>query len=123
VYRVESRPPLDRSPYSRIVTSVDRQWCVPLRGEFYETGASKPRKELTVPASFVLKVGNSWVAHRSVLRDLRDGTESEIMLRSLTEVAPLPEVAFSAEDLGKVKPVFEVPVPEVRFEAPVGAKP
>jgi hypothetical protein len=120
VYRIESRPPLDQSPYSRIVTSVDREWCVPLHAEFYESGASKPRKQLDVPAAFVLKVGNSWVAHRSVLRDLRDETQSEILLRSLTEIAPLPAVAFNAEELGKVRPVFEVPVPEVRFEAPVG---
>ena len=123
VYQVESRPPLDRSPYSRVVTSIDREWCVPLRAEFFETGASGARKQLTVPPAFVLKVGNSWVAHRSILRDLRDDTESEILLRSLTEVATLPAVAFSPDDLGKVRPVFETPVPEIRFEAPVGARP
>jgi len=123
VYQIESRPPLDQSAYSRVVTSIDREFCVPLRAEFFEAGADAPRKRLTVPAAFVLKVGNSWVAHRSILRDLRDETESEILLRSLTEIATLPPIAFSPEDLGKVRPVFEVPVPEVRFEAPVAAKP
>jgi hypothetical protein len=123
VYQVESRPPLDRSPYSRVVTSIDREKCVPLKADFYEAGSSTPRKQLSVPSAFVLKVGNSWVAHRSVLRDLRDETESEILLRSLTEVATLPAVAFSPDDLGKVKPVFETPAPEIRFEPQVGARP
>jgi hypothetical protein len=122
VYQLESRPPLDQSPYGRVVTAIDREWCVPLRAEFFETGSQTPRKRLTVPPSFVLKSGKSWVAHRSVLRDLRDETESEILLRSLTEVASLPQVAFSPEDLGKVKPTFETPVPEIRFE-PVLEKP
>jgi hypothetical protein len=122
VYQVESRPPIDRSPYSRVVTSIDREKCVPLKADFYEAGSNTPRKQLTVPPAFVLKVGNSWVAHRSVLRDLRDETESEILLRSLTEVATLPAVAFSPEDLGKVRPVFETPVPEIRFEPQVGAR-
>ena len=74
----------------------------------------------------MLKVGNCGGAHRSILRDLRDETESEILLRSLTEIAPLPEVAFSPDQLGEVKPTFEVAVPEVRFvpiskNRPVGA--
>jgi hypothetical protein len=122
VYQVESRPPLDSSPYTRVVTSVDREWCVPLRAEFYEAGGTEPRKLLTAPASFVMKAGKSWVAHRSIVRDLRDETETEILLRSLTEIAALPAVAFSPDDLGKVRPVFEVPVPAVRFESPVGAR-
>jgi hypothetical protein len=123
VYQIESRPPLGQSPYSRVVTAIDREWCVPVRAEFFEAGASGPRKRLTVPSSFVLKVGNSWVAHRSILRDLRDETESEILLRSLTEVATLPAVAFNPDELGKLRPVFEVPVPEIRFEPPVAARP
>jgi hypothetical protein len=121
VYQIESRPPLDRSPYSRVVTSIDREWCVPLKAEFFESGSTGPRKQLTVPKAFVLKVGNSWVAHRSILRDLRDETESEILLRSLTQIATLPEVAFSPEDLGKVQPVLDTPVPKIRFVTPVGA--
>ena len=123
VYQVESRPPLDSSPYVRVVTSIDREWCVPLRAEFYEAGAAQPRKLLTAPASFVMRVGNGWVAHRSIVRDQRDETETEILLRSLTEIASLPAVAFNPDELGKVKPVFEVPVPEVRFEVPVSARP
>jgi hypothetical protein len=123
VYQIESRPPLDRSPYSRVVTQIDKEWCVPLRADFYEAGSQEARKRLTVPPAFVLKVGKSWVAHRSVLRDMRDETESEILLRSVTEIATLPAVAFNPEDLGKVRPVFETPVPEVRFESPVGARP
>jgi len=123
VYQLETRPPLDSSPYVRVVTSIDREWCVPLRAEFYEAGDAKPRKVLTAPSAFVMKVGDSWVAHRSIVRDLRDETETEILLRSLTEIATLPAIAFSPEDLGKVKPVFDVPVPQVRFETPVGAPP
>ena len=48
VYQVESRPPLDSSPYVRVVTSIDREWCVPLRSEFYEVGDAKPRKLLVI---------------------------------------------------------------------------
>lgn len=84
VFVVELKP-VDpaKSPYARVVASVDRISCLPLRSEMYEAGG-KLRKVQTIDPEHVVhsRAVDRYLPDRVVLEDRRDGTRTTLDLIS-----------------------------------------
>jgi hypothetical protein len=100
---VETRPAPDaRSEYSRIVSSLDKELCVVLRRELYETGfenGTAPRKVLSVDPKDVKREGAFGRATRATLDDRRDGSKTSIQVIDASLDAKLPPDFFTPENL------------------------
>lgn len=88
VWVVETLPEDDDARYSRIVTFVDREYCVPLRTEFYDQ-EGQVRKLLRVDPTRVIREAQSWVARHMVFRDLESGSESILEIEEVEIDVPL----------------------------------
>ena len=98
VYVVETRPARSEgSGYERVVSHVDKETCVALKMSFYETG-NKPRKQLTTNPDWIRKRGSIWIAHMSMMEDLRDFTTTQVLVDSSTQET-LPAEMFSVDAL------------------------
>ena len=105
VYVVETRPSADvGSEYERIVSSIDKEWCVILRRESFDAsfeGGSKPRKVQSVSPTDVKHEKGYARATAALLQDLRDGTQTKVSLEDLNLDAKLPSSFFTPEKLAE----------------------
>jgi hypothetical protein len=105
VYVVETKPaPGSGSEYQRIVTSVDKEFCVILRRECYQAGfndGAKPRKLLSVDPKDVKHEQGFARATSALLQDLRDGSQTTVKLVDLNLDAKLAEGFFTPENLAE----------------------
>ena len=106
VFVLETRPGPDaRSIYDRVVTSIDKEWCTPLRREGYspafEKGARPVRLMTIDPKDVKIEKGFARV-QRAVLEDNSDGSTTVVKLEDL-ELGDekLPESYFTPEHLPK----------------------
>jgi hypothetical protein len=103
VYVVETRPAPDAgSEYSRIVSSLDKELCVVLRREGYETGfedGAKPRKIVSVDPKDVKREGAFGRATLATLDDRRDGSRTRLALVDASVDAHLSDSFFTPENL------------------------
>ena len=103
VYVVETKPAPDvGSEYSRIVTSLDKELCVVLRRDCYDTafeGGAKPRKVLRVDPKDVKREGGFGRATKALLEDRRDGSQTRLALTDLSLDAKLSDSFFTPENL------------------------
>jgi hypothetical protein len=98
---IAGEPPPDAgSGYERVVSFVDPDTCIPLKTEMYEPG-DKLRKVLTVDAESIEQHGESWIPRRMVMRDLRDGTETSLVVESVEFGAKIRDRMFSLTELEK----------------------
>lgn len=75
-------PAGDESAYERLVFRVDRETCVTLRVDFFESGAELTKRYTADPSS-LRRVGQRWLATRSTMTDLQDGTETDLTVNSV----------------------------------------
>jgi len=105
VYVVETRPAPDvGSEYGRILSSLDKEWCVILRRESFEAtfeGGSRPRKVLSVDPKDVKHEKGFARATSALLQDLRDGTQTTVTLEDLSLDAKLPGSFFTPGKLAE----------------------
>ncbi len=82
------------SPYARVVASVDRISCVPLRSEMYEAGGKLRKVQTIDPADVVhSRPADRWLPQRIAIEDRRDGTTTTLDLISADfEVSRTPEL-------------------------------
>ena len=73
-----------------------------VRAEMYES-EDTPRKVLTSDASSIKREGSTWVAHDILLRDLRDGSETRMLLDGLELDVKHQGVPFTPEELAEYK--------------------
>ena len=99
VFVLESHPEPGTSAYARVVTSVDKETCVPLQIKLYERIGSPPRKIISADADEIFRVGDNWIAHSMVLRDYRDGKRTRLRLVSVFPPVELPTSVFDPEQL------------------------
>ncbi len=100
---LETTPdPNSGSAYQRIVSLVDQETCVLVRAEMYGSQAT-PRKILTSDASSIRREGSTWVAHDILIRDLRDGSQTRMVLDDLTLDVKHEGVPFTPEELEEYK--------------------
>jgi outer membrane lipoprotein-sorting protein len=96
VYVLEAAPG-EGSDYERVVSSVDRETCVPLEVIFYAKG--KERKVLSVDPTRITKEGEVHVPRLVTMRDLERGTESRITTLDVSVDPDLKDSTFSAAAL------------------------
>ena len=97
VYVLTSYPDED-SGYTRIASYIDKQTCVVLKTEFYEKG-QQLRKQLTVEPSAIQKTGNIWYPAEMLMKDLRDKTETRLLVRRITTGEALDDSLFDEKQL------------------------
>jgi outer membrane lipoprotein-sorting protein len=98
-YVIETRPsPDSKSAYSRIVTSIDREWCLILRRESYDAAfekGEKPRKLYEASPTDV-KVQDKFAnATRARLSDANDGSTTELQVTALEVPDQVDESFFT----------------------------
>ncbi len=90
------------SAYRRIVSRVDRETCVLMRAEMYGSGTT-PRKVLTVDPGSISKEGSVWVAHDLLMRDLRDGSQTRMIIDEIELEAENEGLPFTPGELEEYK--------------------
>jgi hypothetical protein len=82
-WEIETIPgPEEGSEYTRIVSAIDQERCVPLQVKFY-TGAEEPVKLLLVPAAKVHRQGDGWVPMELTMKDLDGDTHSVLIVKDV----------------------------------------
>lgn len=95
VWTVEAVPPAgEGSDYSRIVSAVDQETCLPLEIAFYGKGEA-PVKLLSVDPARVLKQGAAHVPGLVRMRDVERGTESRLETSEVELDPALEDRVFS----------------------------
>lgn len=67
------------SSYEIVISHVDKDTCVVLKSELYER-SERLRKVFTASASSQKRVGSWWIAHELLMRDLRDETQTRLVV-------------------------------------------
>jgi hypothetical protein len=101
VYVLEARPaqkPGEESQLTRVVSYVAKDTCVPVKMEFYGAG-EKPTHVLVADAARVTKEPSGYVPRRVVMKDLKKGTETELVVESIEVGKPLSSAHFSQSAL------------------------
>jgi hypothetical protein len=92
--------PSGESGYEKIGTQIDKQTCVALKMELFEKGR-KLRKELTIDPAGIRKEGNIHVPTDILMRDLRDKTETRLVVKNVSTGIELEDSLFDPEHLKK----------------------
>ena len=103
VYVVETHPaPASKSEYERLVTSIDKERCTVLRREGYDDqfeGGKRARKIYAVAPDGVAADGKFFTPIRTQLDDLKDGSETRIVVEKFDLPAKLDPNDFTPEAL------------------------
>jgi hypothetical protein len=96
VYVVSMKPTGEEvSAYERIDAFIDREDCVPLKIDFYESG-DRLAKELTAdPSSVRQEPGGQRIARSMVMRNLLDETETRLTVLKVKLDTDLPKRLFT----------------------------
>ena len=101
VYVINSYPDGD-SGYEKIKTYIDIETCISLRTELFESG-HQLRKTLTVDPADIKKEGGIYVPYALLMQDLRDKTETRMVVQEITIDVPLLDDMFDPEQLKQQK--------------------
>lgn len=93
-YVLESIPDEDESAYSRIVTFVDQQKCLPVRTEFYALNGSL-HKELLVERGEIRRVSERWVPFRARMIDHRRNRQTDLVTADVRIDPEIRDGAFT----------------------------
>ncbi len=97
VYVVNSYPD-DNSGYEKITTFIDIETCVALKTDLYERG-HQLRKTMSVDPTSIKKEGSIHVPRKLLMRDVRDKTETQMIIRKISTNLPLEDDLFDPEQL------------------------
>lgn len=98
-YVLETKPgPESDTAYERIKTWIDKETCVSLKSEFYERG-DKLRKVMSARTETITQEGDLWMAREIVMRDLRDDTETVMVIEKVEIGVDIPRSRFSQSQL------------------------
>jgi hypothetical protein len=90
------------SGYDKIATYIDKQTCVTLKAELFERG-HQLRKTLVIDPADIKPVGDIHVPRALVMRDVRDKTETRLVIREIRTGDPLDDALFDPEQLKQQK--------------------
>jgi hypothetical protein len=83
-YVIAQRPdPAQESAYTRIVSFIDKDTCVVMKTEYYET-EDQIRKRLVADPESVSRVSDLWTAHELEMTDLHEDTRSWLRIKKIT---------------------------------------
>ncbi len=86
------------SAYERIVKFVDKKTCVPIKTEFYERGGRLRKVSISDPAQ-MMQAGTGWVPGHTTMRDLRDETETDLIISKIEVNAEIHRKFFTQRHL------------------------
>lgn len=99
VYVLASTPaPEDGSPYESVISFIDKKTCVALKIESYEPGG-RLRKVITADPTQLEQEGGIWFAREVLVRDLRDETQTIMLIEEIEVDQPLPDKRFRLAEL------------------------
>jgi hypothetical protein len=101
VYVVNSYPG-ETSSYEKIASYIDKQTCVTLKTELFERG-HQLRKTLTIDPADIQPVGDIQVPRALVMRDIRDKTQTRLVIHEIRTDVPLDNALFDPEQLKQQK--------------------
>jgi len=101
VYVINSYPQGD-SGYEKITTYIDIETCVFLKTELFGKG-HQLRKTLTVDPGDIHLEGDIHVPQALLMRDLRDKTETRMVIQEIKTDVPLEDDLFDPEQLKQKK--------------------
>jgi hypothetical protein len=90
--------PESGSAYERIVSFIDKDDCVPLRVDAYESGG-QIRKQLRVDPAKISRHGNLSIPLEQTLTDLRDETHTDFVIESIDTEKVIHQKVFSTREL------------------------
>jgi len=106
VYVVNSYPEGD-SGYEMIQTYIDVETCVALKTDLFEDG-HRLRKTLTVDPADIKMEGEIHVPQQLLMRDIRDKTETLLVILEINTDVPLDDELFDPGKLKQIKaPVIQ----------------
>jgi len=107
VYVVNSYPG-ETSGYDKISSYIDKQTCVTLKVELFEHG-HQLRKTMTVDPADIQPVGDIQVPRALVMRDVRDKTQTRLVILEIRTGDPLDDALFDPEQLKqqKIPPILD----------------
>ncbi len=101
VHVINSYPEGD-SGYEKIKTYIDIETCISLRTELFESG-HQLRKTLTVKPDDIKKEGEIFVPRTLLMRDLRDKTETRMLIQEIKTDVALEDDLFDPAQLKQKK--------------------
>lgn len=90
------------SGYDKITTYIDIKTCVALKAELFGKN-NKLHKVLTVDARNIHRHGKIYVPHKLLMRDLRDKTETSMIVEKINMNVPLEDKLFDPKQFKKAK--------------------
>ena len=97
VYVLMSYPD-ESSGYVKVATYIDKESCVPLKTEFYERG-HELRKQLSVDPADIRHQGGIFYPGELVVKDLKQKTETRLIVHNVNIGAELGNDLFDADKL------------------------
>jgi hypothetical protein len=97
----ESTPADPSSEYTRIVSRVDPETCIPIEVELYTKGAAEPAKRISTNPKSVSKEKAGFMPREITMRDLRTETSTTIVIEKLSIGVPIERKRFSAAELDR----------------------
>jgi len=83
-YVIAQRPdPEKESAYTRIVSYIDKDTCVAVQTEYYESD-DQVRKRLVADPASISQVSDLWTAHHLEMTDLHEETTSWLRVKKIT---------------------------------------
>ena len=101
VYVLNSYPD-ETSGYVKIASYIDKQTCVVLKTELYESG-HQLRKQMTIDPAALKKTGDIWYPAELLMKDLRDKTETRLLVRSIKTDVTLDDSLFDENQLKQAR--------------------
>jgi len=98
-YVLETTPANADSPYTRILTFIDQQRCVPLKTQFISTGEVVGKELIATPDS-IKQVGDYFIPHQVIMYDREKNTRTELEISNLVLDAEISDAVFSPKRLG-----------------------
>jgi len=97
VYVVNSYPD-DTSGYEKISTYIDIETCVALKTDMFERG-HQLRKTMSIDPKKIQKTGSINVPRELLMRDVRDNTETQMVIQKIVTDIPLDDSLFDPDQL------------------------
>jgi hypothetical protein len=101
LYVIEARPlqkPGEESELEKVVSFVAKDSCVLMKVEFYESG-EQPTHVLVTDPERITREASGFVPRRVVMKDIRKGSETELVVDAIEIDKPLAAKHFSQSAL------------------------
>lgn len=100
-YQLIAEPGEDSS-YEKVVTLIDKERCIVLRSDYFESGDT-PRKRLFSVPEKVTQEEFGWLPREVRIDDLQEKTSTSIVIEEFDHKAEVSEDDLSVENLGKTR--------------------